>query len=83
MLSLTQWLVLVTTDHGRTEGGGHGGDSPEETTIFYLASGPSAKVGTPEESPTVVDIVATAFSHLGIEIDPAWELDGDVVGLAK
>jgi len=75
------WLILVVTDHGRTEGGGHGGTSPEETTIFYLASGPSAEVGTPAESPTVVDLVATAFAHLGVEVDPAWELDGRVVGL--
>ena len=33
------WLVLVSTDHGRREDGGHGGDSPEEMTIFILASG--------------------------------------------
>ena len=29
--------MLVSTDHGRTAEGGHGGDSPEETTIFYLS----------------------------------------------
>ena len=33
------WLVLISTDHGRREDGGHGGDSPEEMTIFILASG--------------------------------------------
>jgi predicted AlkP superfamily pyrophosphatase or phosphodiesterase len=77
------WLILVTTDHGRTEGGGHGGTSPEETTVFYLASGPSAQVGTPAESPASVDLVATAFAHLGVEVDPTWELDGQVVGLKR
>ena len=35
------WLILVSTDHGRRSDGGHGGDTPEERTIFYLASGPS------------------------------------------
>jgi predicted AlkP superfamily pyrophosphatase or phosphodiesterase len=77
------WLVLVVTDHGRTETGGHGGESPEETTIFYLASGPSAEVGTPPGSPATVDLVTTAFAHLGVPIDPAWELDGQVVGLKR
>jgi len=77
------WLVLVVTGHGRTQSGGHGGDSPEETTIFYLASGPSAAVGTPASHPTVVDLVATALEHLGIEPDPAWALDGQPVGLAR
>ncbi|MCY3676695.1 MAG: hypothetical protein F4Z31_15010 [Gemmatimonadetes bacterium] len=33
------WLVLISTDHGRRADGGHGGDSPEEMTIFILASG--------------------------------------------
>jgi hypothetical protein len=75
------WLILVCTDHGRTDTGGHGGDSPEESTVFYLASGPSAEVGRPSEAPAVVDLAVTALTHLGIEIDPAWELDGRVVGL--
>jgi predicted AlkP superfamily pyrophosphatase or phosphodiesterase len=75
------WLVLVTTDHGRTEEGGHGGETPEETTVFYLTSGPSATVGTPVGSASTVDLVTTAFAHLGIEVDPAWGLDGRVVGL--
>ena len=75
------WLVLVCTDHGRTETGGHGGDSPEESNVFYLASGPSVMVGHPLEPPATVDLAVTALTHLGIEIDPAWELDGQVVGL--
>ncbi|MBT8397338.1 MAG: hypothetical protein HKO65_08595 [Gemmatimonadetes bacterium] len=75
------WLILVTTDHGRTVEGGHGGESPEETTVFYVASGPSADVGTPDESPGAVDLVTTAFAHLEVAIDPGWGLDGTVVGL--
>lgn len=77
------WLVLVTTDHGRTASGGHGGDSPEETTVFLLISGSSAESGTPEEPLTVVDIVPTAFFHLGLPTRPEWELDGKVVGLRQ
>jgi predicted AlkP superfamily pyrophosphatase or phosphodiesterase len=28
------WLVAVTTDHGHTDGGGHGGDEPEVVASF-------------------------------------------------
>lgn len=77
------WLILVSTDHGRRADGGHGGDSPEESTIFYLASGPSAAKGTPAEPPRIVDVAVTALTHLGIPIDPAWGLDGRAVGLRR
>ncbi|MDH3497935.1 MAG: alkaline phosphatase family protein [Gemmatimonadota bacterium] len=77
------WLILVSTDHGRTEAGGHGGESAEERTIFYLASGPAAVVGTPAETPAIVDVAVTALTHLGIPIDPAWGLDGKRVVIAR
>lgn len=78
-----RWLVLVATDHGRTATGGHGGESPEERTIFYLAAGPAALAGPLAEPPDVVDVAVTALAHLGIPIDPAWELDGKVAGIAS
>jgi predicted AlkP superfamily pyrophosphatase or phosphodiesterase len=77
------WLILMSTDHGRTANGGHGGDTPEERTIFYLASGPSTTVGLLEGTPSIVDVPVTALAHLGIRIDPAWDLDGQVIGLAR
>ena len=77
------WLILMSTDHGRTEEGGHGGDTPEERTIFYLASGPSAAMGTPSDTVYIVDVPVTALTHLGIPIDPAWQLDGKAVGLRR
>lgn len=77
------WLVLVSTDHGRSDNGGHGDDSPEERTIFYLASGPSATVGTPPDTVYVVDVAVTALAHMGVAADPAWALDGKVVGLSR
>jgi hypothetical protein len=76
------WLILVSTDHGRTDDGGHGGDSPQERTVFYLASGPSALSGVPEGTPDVVDVAVTALAHLGVAIDSSWGLDGQVAGLA-
>jgi predicted AlkP superfamily pyrophosphatase or phosphodiesterase len=77
------WLVLVSTDHGRRADGGHGGDSVEESTIFYIASGPSTVKGTPAEPPHIVDVAVTALTHLRIEIDTAWHLDGKAVGLKQ
>ncbi len=75
------WLILMSTDHGRRDDGGHGGQSVEEQTIFYLAAGPSAVHGTVMTPPRIVDVAVTALAHLGVEIDPAWDLDGVVVGL--
>ena len=75
------WLVLMSTDHGRTPDGGHGGDTPEERTIFFLASGPSVVTGTPSDTVFIVDVPVTALAHLGIPADPSWNLDGKVVGL--
>jgi predicted AlkP superfamily pyrophosphatase or phosphodiesterase len=77
------WLILVSTDHGRTEDGGHGGDTPEERTIFYLAAGPSVEPGTLPDTVHIVDVAVTALAHMGIEADPAWGLDGSVVGLRR
>jgi predicted AlkP superfamily pyrophosphatase or phosphodiesterase len=77
------WLILVSTDHGRRADGGHGGESVEESTIFFIASGPSAARGPIAEPPGIVDVAVTALAHLGIAIDPAWGLDGKVVGLAR
>jgi endonuclease/exonuclease/phosphatase family metal-dependent hydrolase len=75
------WLILVGTDHGRTDTGSHGGDSPEEATVFFLAEGPSVERGAPAFPPSIVDIPVTALAHLGITADPDWKLDGTAVGL--
>ena len=80
------WLVLISTDHGRREDGGHGGDSAEEMTIFVLASGlgGTATSGWPRPGPAhIVDVAPTALAHLGFEIDPAWALDGRPLGEAR
>ncbi|NNE71249.1 MAG: DUF4983 domain-containing protein, partial [Rhodothermales bacterium] len=76
------WLILSSTDHGRNEDGGHGGDSEEELTIYYLASGASVDnqaTGVPE----IVDVAVTALAHLGVAIAPDWKLDGKVMGLKR
>lgn len=72
------WLILVSTDHGRNDAGGHGGQSPSETTIFFLASGPSVSPGRTDCPPEIVDVAATALAHLGIVVQ---DLDGRPRGL--
>jgi predicted AlkP superfamily pyrophosphatase or phosphodiesterase len=75
------WLILVCTDHGHRDEGGHGGKSPEETTVFYLASGPSASRRSTNAAPNLVDVAVTAMAHLGVTADTAWHLDGRIMGL--
>jgi hypothetical protein len=76
------WLVLVSTDHGGA-GTGHGGNTPEQRTIFFIASGPSAASGFLHTRPNIVDMAVTAATHLGVAIDPAWDWDGRASGLAS
>ncbi len=75
------WLVLISTDHGRRADGGHGGNTPAERTIFFLASGPSVDRSPLMTGPGIVDVAVTALVHLGIPLDSAWGLDGRAVGL--
>ena len=77
------WLVLVSTDHGRRADGGHGGGTADERGIFFLAWGPSVVRGRIPGRPEIVDVAATALAHMGLAIDPAWELDGEPLGLAR
>jgi predicted AlkP superfamily pyrophosphatase or phosphodiesterase len=77
------WLILMSTDHGHKDAGGHGGPSAVEMTSFFLASGPSVGSGRPAVRPDIVDVAVTALTHLGVAIDPAWRLDGKVVGLKR
>jgi predicted AlkP superfamily pyrophosphatase or phosphodiesterase len=77
------WLILMSTDHGHVDKGGHGGDSAVELTSFFLASGPSVASTRPTAPVDIVDVAVTALAHLGVAIDPAWKLDGKVVGLRR
>ena len=70
------WLVLSSTDHGRRADGGHGGDSPEENTIYFLAWGSGVVPGPIEPAPRIVDVAATALTHLGVPLNPERSLDG-------
>ncbi|MEU8619288.1 alkaline phosphatase family protein [Streptomyces sp. NPDC048623] len=74
-----RWTVIVATDHGHTDAGGHGGSSIEERRTFVLAQGPGIAAGARPLDTRLVDVAATVFHQLGITPDPAWGLDGKPV----
>lgn len=85
------WLVLVSTDHGRTppRGCGHGGQTEEEKTIFIATNKPLnaefSQHAVPPEHPNFnglygyaaqASIAPTVLPHMGIESQPGDLLDG-------
>ncbi|WP_443043277.1 alkaline phosphatase family protein [Streptomyces sp. HM190] len=74
-----RWTVLVTTDHGHRDGGGHGGDSHAEREVFVVLAEPGMPGGTRLDEPRLVDIAPTALDRLGIPVAPEWNLAGRVL----
>lgn len=77
------WLVIVVSDHGGTIDLNHGRDIPEHRLFPFIVSGDAAAKGALRGTVNQVDAVPTALAHLGIAVDPAWDLDGRAVGLAR
>lgn len=73
------WLVIVTTDHGRNieTGRSHGGQTERERTI-WIATNSSRLNENFYERPAIVDILPSITTHLGIEMpdEIARQLDG-------
>ncbi|MFE3506281.1 alkaline phosphatase family protein [Kitasatospora sp. NPDC059160] len=70
------WLIVVTTDHGHTDAGGHGGNSANERQTFLIADGAGCAPGSRRYDVKPVDIAPTVLKHEGVAVDPAWKLDG-------
>ncbi|MFE2586488.1 alkaline phosphatase family protein [Streptomyces sp. NPDC059378] len=70
------WLIMITADHGHTDAGGHGGSTPPERQTFLIATGPTLSPGSVRYDVKMPDVAASALAHLGIALDPAWDLDG-------
>ncbi|MFF2328164.1 MULTISPECIES: alkaline phosphatase family protein [unclassified Streptomyces] len=70
------WLVVVTTDHGHTPTGGHGGNTPLERGTFVIARGAGIAPGSVRDDVKITDIAPTVLAHEGVATDPAWNLDG-------
>lgn len=74
------WMIVVTTDHGRdaTTGKGHGGQSERERSswIFTNAKDLNAEFSAPQAS--IVDIMPTLIRFLGVKTskEQQGEIDG-------
>lgn len=63
------WLVVVTTDHGRisSDGKSHGGQSERERTI-WIASNTPRMVSPEERDAAIVDIYPTIVEHMRFDM---------------
>lgn len=67
-----RWLILLTTDHGGNVRS-HGGQTPQERTIFMIAQGAGVKSGVISGvSPGHTAVPPTIFGYLGVPIDSKW-----------
>ncbi len=73
------WLVLLTADHGGINKG-HGGQTPEERTVFIVASGGGYPHEVVRGEWGIVAIPPTVLRHLGIPVDPAWGWESAAFG---
>nr|WSX49040.1 alkaline phosphatase family protein [Streptomyces sp. NBC_00974] len=71
-----EWTVIVVTDHGHREEGGHGGRSVLERTAWIAACGPDITRGADPGPLRHADVAAHVYHALGIPLDHHWTLDG-------
>ncbi|GAA2148035.1 alkaline phosphatase family protein [Kitasatospora kazusensis] len=71
-----EWTVIVVTDHGHLDQGGHGGRTDLERTAWIAASGPGITPGAPVAPLHHTDVAAHVYAALEIVPDPHWTLDG-------
>jgi predicted AlkP superfamily pyrophosphatase or phosphodiesterase len=67
-----QTVIIVTADHGG-KGKGHGGDTPEERNIPWIATGPGIKKGnTLTDAINTYDTAATVAYLFGYKAPDCW-----------
>ncbi|WP_223835767.1 alkaline phosphatase family protein [Streptomyces venezuelae] len=60
------WKILVTTDHGHTDSGGHGGSTIQERGTFVIAKGAGIPAGSVRTDVRLADVAATALAQVGV-----------------
>jgi arylsulfatase A-like enzyme len=72
------WLVVITTDHGRDEKTGktHGGHTPRQRTTWMVTNLSQINAYARYSQPAIVDILPTIARHLKIAIAKEREIDG-------
>lgn len=77
--SSEDWLVIITTDHGRDSltGKNHGGQSDRERSTWIVTNASDLNKRF-RETPGIVDIMPSLCNHLGIPVpdDVKKEIDG-------
>ncbi|MGW0898838.1 alkaline phosphatase family protein [Streptomyces goshikiensis] len=68
------WKILVTTDHGHTDAGGHGGSTIQERGTFVIAKGAGIPAGSVRDDVKLTDVAATALAQVGV--NPGSAIDG-------
>jgi len=78
------WLLIVTTDHGRSEENGrnHGGQSPRQRNTWIL-SNKKLNSYAKRMNPGIVDIMPTIAHHLNIKMKEQVSREVDGVSLIK
>jgi predicted AlkP superfamily pyrophosphatase or phosphodiesterase len=79
------WMVVVTTDHGRdaTTGRGHGGQSDRERGTWIVSNHPGLGERFTRGHAAIVDIAPSILEHLGIAVPEAVRRQMDGVSLLR
>lgn len=74
------WLVIITTDHGRDSktGQGHGGQSARERSGWIVTNAKNLNERFKQNKAAIVDIMPTIARFMGLHIpdETEWEIDG-------
>lgn len=74
------WLILVVTDHGGTLRH-HGEDIAACRRVPLIMAGDAAPAGAALGRAGLADVAPTILVHLGVALDPGWNLDGKALPL--
>ncbi|WP_156800201.1 alkaline phosphatase family protein [Galbibacter marinus] len=77
------WLLLITTDHGRTaeDGKHHGGQSRRERNIWMITNKDKLNTYAQNHRIAMVDLLPTMVDFLDLEVDEDVRLEWDGVSL--
>ena len=73
------WVIYITTDHGRGQNGyHHGGQSERERTTWIVTNAKGLNERFKKEQPAIVDIMPSLASFLNVDIpkEKLMEIDG-------
>jgi len=62
------WLVVVVTDHGHTDAGGHGGFTDGERQTLMISAQLNGE-GEPATGGRLVDVAPTVLRHIGVPVE--------------